>query len=298
MGCTVPVLFIVFNRTDTAERVLNRLREVQAEKIYIAADGPRPDKNEIQECEAARNLIRKIDWPCEVKTFFPEHNSGPRKFIGDAVSWLFSFEEKGIILEHDCLPHPDFFPYCESMLEWYAEDTRVMHISGIQFQDIGRSVPEIYFSHYNHIWGWATWKRAWKYYDLGMSLFPEFEKAEKIKNIFPEKAEQKYWLKKMKEAYSGKIGSWDYQWTFALWNQQAVSVIPGSNLVSNIGFGAGAIHTTDASHFLADRPVYDFPVHILKKPADIQISRSSEKYDFRKVFYPGFIKRFMNWLKA
>jgi hypothetical protein len=299
MSYSVPILFIVFNRADTASRVLDQLRIIKPTRIYFAADAPRVEKGveEINACQSARNLINTVDWPCEVKIFYPETNVGARQFIGNAITWMFEYEEKGIILEHDCLPHVDFFAYCKATLDWYQNTEQVMHISGTQFKDIGKSVPEIYFSHYNHIWGWATWKRAWQHYDLEMSGFSNFDVHKKIEQIFPSTTEQKYWSKKLRKAQNGQIGSWDYQWTFAIWNNKGVAVIPGSNLVSNIGFGAGAIHTKDESHFLANRPVYEFPIQQINKPGQITINRISEKYDFRKVFYPSIFKRVTNKIK-
>lgn len=299
MSYSVPILLIVFNRTDTANQILDQLRIIKPQKLYFAADAPRQEKGikEFNDCLSARNIIQSVDWPCEIKTLFPEQNIGPRRFLGNAISWMFEQEEQGIILEHDCLPHLDFFSYCRTLLEWYKSEEKVMHISGTQFQDSGKSVPELYFSHYNHIWGWATWKRAWNHYDLEMKKFKDFEAGQKIKEVFPSATEQKYWMRKLKSAQAGNIGSWDYQWTFAIWNNKGVAVIPGSNLVSNIGFGAGAIHTKDESHFLANRPVYSFPIESIPKPKQIIVSRTSEKYDFNKVFYPSIFKRLVNKIK-
>ena len=299
MQFTVPILFIVFNRADTGIQVLNQLRVVQPAKIYFAADAPRSEKGDSEKiaCDKARQIIELIDWPCEIKTYFPAENVGARQFIGDAISWMFESENEGIILEHDCLPHIDFFEYCKVLLEWYRDEDRVMHISGTQFQDRGRSNPELQFSHYNHIWGWATWKRAWQHYDLEMRPLDLFIQHKSIQNVFPNKAEQHYWVKKLLQAQTGEIKSWDFQWTFAIWNKEGVAVIPGSNLVSNIGFGAGAIHTKDKSHFLSNRPTYPFPINQISRPSEIKINRDSEVYDFKQVFYPPLFQRIKNKIK-
>lgn len=299
MRFSVPILFIVFNRTDTALRVLDQIRIIKPEKLYFAADAPRSDKGEAEliACQEARAILELVDWPCEIKTLFPQKNVGARKFIGDAISWMFESEEEGIVLEHDCLPHIDFFNYCSTMLDWYRHENRVMHISGTQFRDLGKGSPEIFFSHYNHIWGWATWKRAWRNYDLEMNDLEGFFQRGTIKHIFPEKVEQDYWSKKLRQAQSGEIKSWDFQWTFALWNNDGVAIVPGSNLISNIGFGSGAIHTKDKNHFLSNRPVYPFDIIKLKRPNTIRIDRITEKFDFENVFYPPFYKRVLNKIK-
>jgi len=298
MGYTVPVLCILFNRTDTAVQVLERLRIIRPERIYFAADGPRAEKNEAQACQAARDLIHQVDWPCSVQVLFSDNNQGARVFIGKAVQWFFEQEEEGIILEHDCLPHPDFFVYCKYLLEKYRHEPRIMHVTGTRFIDTGKSEQGYLFSHYNHIWGWATWRRAWKFYDLEMNALPEFITNHGIQAIFPSVAEQNFWLKKLSMAYTEKIGSWDYQWTFAIWNQGGLSVAPCSNLVSNIGFDAGAIHTKDKSHFLSNRPTYPWTIPSPSEIPELFADRDSELYDFRHVFYPPWPQRLINKIKS
>lgn len=298
MGLNTPVLFIVFNRIDTASKVFERIRQARPNKLFIAADGPRQNLDEKKACWEARSIAEKVDWPCELKTYFLNTNKGPRVFLGEAISWFFNQVDEGIILEHDCLPHPDFFPFCEKMLAHFREEEKIMHISGIQFQDYEKSRSEVLYSHYNHIWGWATWKRAWKYYDSEMKDFPKFLKTHKIKNIFPTQQEQNYWVNKLSNAFQGEIKSWDYQWTFAIWNRNALAVLPGSNLVSNIGFDSGALHTKDESHFLANRDTYPINCNKIIFPKKIEANRNSELFDFKFVYFPSFFRRLRNWVAS
>ena len=121
----IPILFVIFNRFDTAKQVFERIKEVQPSKLYIAADGPRENKvGESEKCQQVRDLVKLIDWNCEVKTLFRDKNLGCAKAVSGAISWLFENEEMGIILEDDCLPHLDFFPYCKELLEKYKDDVR------------------------------------------------------------------------------------------------------------------------------------------------------------------------------
>lgn len=294
----IPVLLILFNRADTGKQVLDRIRIYRPDQVFLAADGPRLDKNEWEACAAARNLKDAIDWPCAVHTYYIKENRGPRQFIGEAISWFFRQVEMGIILEHDCLPHPDFFSYCSYLLNRYKDEPGVMHISGTQFRDEGVPDNRILFSHYNHIWGWATWKRAWDLYDPDMKAFPEFLKTNQLKTVFSTYQEQRYWNKKLTQAHAGFIQSWDFQWTFTLWKHRGLAILPGSNLVSNIGFDSEAIHTKDANHFLANRPVYPFNLGGIQVPSRLQPDRESEWFDFKHVFYPSLFTRLRNWLAA
>ncbi|MEB0303236.1 nucleotide-diphospho-sugar transferase, partial [Mucilaginibacter sp. 5C4] len=114
------VLFIVFNRPDTTDRVFEQIRAAQPSRLYVAADGPRAQKaGEDVLCERTRAITAKVDWPCEVKTLFRESNLGCKNAVSSAIDWFFNNEEEGIILEDDCLPNPDFFRFCDAMLDKY-----------------------------------------------------------------------------------------------------------------------------------------------------------------------------------
>ena len=170
-----PILFLIFNRPDTTKRVFESIRSIKPAKLYIAADGDRKDKvGEDLLCKDTRSIIDLIDWECEIKTLFRPENLGCKIAVSSAIDWFFENEEQGIILEDDCLPNESFYIYCETLLNYYAFNERIMHISGNNFQDgMMRGNGSYYFSNYNHIWGWASWKRAWKAYNVDLSFLTE-----------------------------------------------------------------------------------------------------------------------------
>jgi len=170
-----PILFLVFNRPNTTQRVFNVIRQVKPKQLFVAADGPRRDKGADEEkCEATREIVKQIDWDCEVKTLFREENLGCGKAVSSAITWFFENVEEGIILEDDCLPNLDFFGYCEELLDRYRDNREVMFIGGDNFQK-GKKWGDAsyYFSAYNHVWGWATWKRTWDIYDFKLDSINE-----------------------------------------------------------------------------------------------------------------------------
>jgi hypothetical protein len=183
-------------------------------------------------------ILDGIDWDCEVKTLFREKNLGCRVAVSSAIDWFFENEEEGIILEDDCLPHPDFFRFCQELLDYYRDDERVMHIGGSNFQ-LGKKRAEAsyYYSSYAHIWGWASWRRAWQYYDVDLNNLDK----QVIAEMFHDKSVSSRWLDiltRVKKKSSG-FNTWDFQWNYALWAQNGLSIVPNVNLVSNIGFGDG-----------------------------------------------------------
>ena len=254
---TTPVLFLIFNRPDTTQKVFNAIRQAKPKQLFVAADGPRKDKEgEKEKCEQVRKVIEQVDWDCEVKTLFRDKNLGCKIAISSVIDWFFENVKEGIILEDDCLPSQSFFWFCQELLEYYRDNRRIMMISGTNFQfGKARGEGSYYFSIYAHISGWATWKRAWRNYDVKIKNFKEFKKENKIKDIFVIKQQQKYFmniLQQLYDDYDDKIGAWDYQWAYTCLVNNGLCIMPNVNIVSNIGFGPDSTHMKDKSSIFSE----------------------------------------------
>lgn len=245
----VPILFLVFNRPDTTARVMEAIRTARPQRLYVAADGPRDGKaDEAKRCAEVRRLATRVVWPCKVRTLFRERNLGCRHAVSSAITWFFEQEPEGIILEDDCLPSQSFFPYCAELLRRYRDDERIMCITGCNFQqDMKRYPYSYYFSKYNHVWGWATWRRSWRYYDDTMKSYPEYVDYNCFKSLSCSRGFSNYWRGEFDTVYHRTLDTWDYVWTFSCWANSGLTCTPRVNLVSNIGFGPDATHCHDSS---------------------------------------------------
>ena len=244
-----PILFLIFNRPDLTKQVFDKIREIKPLQLFIAADGPRTDRPGDQElCRKTREIIGLIDWKCDVKTLFRDENLGCGLAVSESITWFFEYVEDGIILEDDCLPSISFFTYCSVLLDRYRFNDKIMHIGGDNFQ-LGRMVQKggYYYSSLTHVWGWATWKRAWNKYDYRMKDYTDLGMSSNLNKIFRNRGVSNYWLDILNNTRNGYINTWDYQWQFTLWHYGGVSIVPKNNLVSNIGFSADATHTTEVS---------------------------------------------------
>lgn len=291
------ILFILFNRTDTALQVFESIRAAKPKRLYFFADGARTHiVGEKEQCEKARAIKDLVDWQCEVKTYYLDENIGPRLALGKGINWFFEHEEEGIILEHDCLPSQSFYTFCETLLTHYRHDERVMHISGDNFQfGKKRGEASYYFSRLNHIWGFATWRRAWKHYDVEMKNYPEFVQQNQIKNILKHPRLIRFWNKIFKDTYENKIQTWDYQWTFAMWCQNGLAVLPQQNLVSNIGFDSGALNTVNPNHKVANMRRYE--IAEITHPQFVLVNEDADNYSMDVIFYPTIINLAKNKLR-
>ena len=282
-----PILFLVFNRPELTNSVFEQIRKIQPASLYIAADGPRSDKpGEDEICAGVKTIIlSRIDWDCKVKTLFREQNLGCGKAVSQAITWFFEHVDQGIILEDDCVPDISFFKYCESLLTEYFDDETVMHISGNNFcKNPKLNQCSYYFSRLPFIWGWATWKRAWKDYDIMYHGLDEKQRKVIIENVFDNKEIKAYWEKTINNHIIFNVEStWDYQWFFSIWKKNGIVILPGKNLVSNDGFGIKATHTKDESHHLSSRARY--PVELpLSHPQSKMIIAYNEDQNFYNFF--------------
>lgn len=283
-----PILFLIFNRPDSTKLVFESIRSIKPAKLYIAADGARKHKvGEDLLCKETRSIIDLIDWECEIKTLLRTENLGCKIAVSSAIDWFFENEEQGIILEDDCLPNESYYNYCETLLNYYASDERIMHISGNNFQDGNvRGNGSYYFSNYNHIWGWATWKRAWKAYNVDLSFLTETEIETLIEKQFDTKKERLFWNNIFKKVINKTIGTWDYQWTYAVWKNNGLSILPNKNMIANIGFNNNGTHTSGVD-ILGLSNMKTFSISNIIHPTEIEINKKADKYGLDHYFNPS-----------
>lgn len=289
---TPPVLILAFNRPDTTARVVDSLRAVQPPRVFLAVDGARPDRpGEQAQVEQVQRLAERIDWACDVRTLFRPRNLGCKFAVSEAITWFFSEVESGIILEDDCVAHPSFFPYAAQLLERYRDDQRMHMISGDNFQfGRRRTAYSYYFSLYTHIWGWATWRRAWQLFDFEMKLWPELRAQGWLHDILGDAVAAQYWTRIFDDTHSGRNSSWAYRWTYSAWVNGGLTILPDRNLVSNIGFGDLATHTRRRGNRLAGLPAVEMDFPLAHPPYVIRDARA-DAYTQRTVFASPLWKR-------
>ncbi len=271
-----PVLLLAFNRLKPARQVLDAIRPARPSRLFLAVDGPRADRaGESMSVRQVQALAEEVDWPCEVSTLFREANLGCKLAVSQAITWFFDQVEEGIILEDDCVAHPSFFPFAAELLERFRDDQRVVMISGDNFQ-FGRRRTDYsyYFSRYTHIWGWATWRRAWKLYDHQMRHWPELRDGGWLLDVLGTREAAEYWRKIFDATHEERNTSWAYRWTYAAWLYSGLTVLPNVNLVSNVGFGDDATHTVQGEDPFSKLPIREMEMPLRHPPYLIRDERA------------------------
>jgi hypothetical protein len=287
------VLFLVFNRLDTTKKVFDAIRQAKPPRLYIASDGARSNKeSESEKVQIVRDyIIENIDWECEVRTLFREENLGCKYAVSGAISWFFETEENGIILEDDCLPSQSFFWYCESLLDKYKNDDSVYLISGDSRASESFEMLEDYaFCKYPMVWGWASWRRVWNRYDPELIDWPN-QKDELPKKISSHGPTIKFWKNIFDRMYNKEIDTWDHQLSYLLLSSGGKCIVPKINLITNIGFGKDATHTTNSKSASANRESYEMVLPLRHAINNYSEQKINNFYDKNEFSYNSLITR-------
>jgi hypothetical protein len=281
------VLFLVFNRLETTQQVFQSIRQAKPPRLYIAADGPRDNKDgEHERVKAVREyIIQNIDWDCKIMTLFRDQNLGCKYAVSEAISWFFKNEDRGIILEDDCLPSQSFFWYCEELLLKYNYDDSIYLVSADSRGSDHICLSEDYaFCKYPLIWGWASWARVWKNYDAELEDWPK-QKLVLPASISTYQPTVIFWTQIFQRMYDKEIDTWDYQFSYLMLKNRGKCIVPKFNLVSNIGFGDYATHTLDKKSKDANRKRYDINIPLSHSPTIESETRINEYFDRNEFFW-------------
>lgn len=259
-----PVLILAFNRPERLRQLIDRLRELQIPQVFVAIDGPRDSvPSDAERVAHTRSVVAEIDWPCSVSTLFQDHNLGCGLGVSTAITWFFEEVDEGIILEDDVLPAPDFFAFCNELLERYRNDQRVFAISGCNFapaDHITHPADTHRFSAITHVWGWATWRRSWEKYEFSMRTWRKrLRGSQRWKAMGGDLGGYVYWSAVFDWMRFGHVDTWDYQLALAQMASGGLTATANVNLTENVGFSDDSTHTNY-------RPSYVQPAGQLRGP--------------------------------
>ena len=251
-----PILILAFNRPDRVRELIDTLRPLRPSTVFLAVDGPRADHPaDADLVQQTRECIDLIDWDCQTHTRFLPENLGCGKAVSSAIDWFFAHVDRGIILEDDISPGEQFFDFCAELLEYYRDDDRVFAISGCNFvpSEIPEQQASYRFSALTHVWGWATWRRAWRHYNFDMRDWrSRLPLRPRWKAMGGDTGGFVYWTAVFDWMRWGKIDTWDYQWTLAQMAAGGLTATSNANLVENVGFRDDATHTVSKPSFVRD----------------------------------------------
>ena len=281
--CT-PVSYLFYNRPQCIEITFPIIQRLRPKKLYLLADGPK-DSNDDKLCQKSRKLIDQfLDMDCQVTKIYSEKNLGLAHRTVSAIDAIFRNEDRIIFLEDDNLVDSSFFSFCQTLLGKYLHEERIFHIGGCNFFE--KAVPhgtkeDYLFSAKPAAWGFATWKRAWKHMDLRMENWASEDKVSFLRKwcVSPRHA------KGIREVFDQHCmnqdpWAWSYAWTYTCWSNDALSIVPKVNLVSNIGFGPDATNTTMSANNWTGIPESRGSLEEIRHPDSISRNLAYDKKSY------------------
>ena len=281
----IPILILCYNKLHSLKRIISIIKKNRYINIYISLDGPisKSDKLNLN----VLHYLNKLKLNKSIKIKIHKKNKGCKKAVVEGINWFFKNENKGIILEEDCIPDESFFKFCFLLLKKFEKNKRIGQISGTNPLEAYNIKASYFYSNYGGIWGWATWRDRWKKYDVEMKDWKKYRKFKlfyKSKNIFD--FILRYY--QFNQTYKNKIDTWDYQWTFSKIKNNYLTIIPKQNLISNVGFNKSAKHTYDKNNTFSN-----LKKHKVKFPL-----LHNDQIEHCKRFYDRVVKkRILNLLK-
>lgn len=240
----IAVLLIFFTRTTTLKRTFSAIREARPTRLFLYQDGPRNDE-EAKKIEMAKQIVNdnNIDWDCEVVRNYHTENSGAWASNFKAHQWAFDMADKCIVLEDDSTPSLSFIPFCKEMLDRYENDYRVTMISGFNFEEKSNNIPyDYFFSTVFSIWGWASWRRVVKHWEIGYPVVDDSFNMRQLESLVKEHQGRKEMLDKLKKHKKANKPIYESLfWTYNTLNS-GLAVTPTVNLISNTAVSEESAH--------------------------------------------------------
>lgn len=279
-----PLLLITFNRPRHTKRVLEAIIAAKPQDLYVFQDGAREgDENDIIKCAEVRKVIEELTkgTPVRLHSYYSDKNLGCGAGPITGILWFFKEVEMGVVMEDDCLPHPDFFGYCEELLERYKNVDEVQFINAALYDERWNCEQSYDFSRYMVAGAWASWRRFWVHYDFDLKSVDAKVFRSKCKKLLYESTESDWWYFKLLEIQKDKQKKsyWDYQCLIVLLLNSAITVMPQKNLISNIGFDEEGTHTL-LNDGRGGRPIY--PILPLRHPKNMYVDKARDARCFAK----------------
>lgn len=301
----VPILLIIYNRPSCTKEVFEAIRKIKPAKLYVAADGAKyNDLKDEKKCKDVRHIIEGVDWQCDVKKLYRTFNLGCFEAVSGAINWFFSEEEMGIILEDDCLPSADFYPFCSQMLYRYYNNEKVISINGSNLGYSLKNGDSYTFSRFMNMWGWATWGNRASKIDYNLSDWESYKN--KLYRVYQWIRKNRldidagwfqHWVNNFNYITNKEVNTWDWQWIYYQLKHHKLSVVPAVNMVTNIGFNNQATHTKGSAKPAAEIPTgkLGFPI---KHPQILEADLFYEEEFVKRVWCEHKPKSLLHNLEA
>lgn len=238
----LSALLIAYQRPTSTRKIIENFLELSTGRLYLTLDFPKdPVSIALENYNEIKSLIQEMQnrYPRRITFHNRDVNVGCAASILSSVDWFFENEEEGVILEDDCIPSRDFFIFSEDAIAYMRDHSDVLLSCGTQFSPSEITKNRGFKSKYILTWGWASTRIHWNEI---RRLLIESERVP-IRSLFETNIERQYWRAGARRAYKGFVDVWDTVLVNALQLNGKFAILPGDNLVTNVGVDDVATHT-------------------------------------------------------
>jgi hypothetical protein len=240
-----PIAFFAYRRPEHTKRTLEALAAntlASESDLFIFSDGARDEQSQ-EGVRAVREYIRTVKGFKSVTVREHEKNQGLAKSLIAGITELCNRFGRVIVVEDDILTSPRFLQFMNDSLEKYKSNEEIFSICG--FWPVKPNSSETFFLNWSAIWGWATWKRAWDFYDYNAAGWDELLKNKRLAWNFD--LDGKFDATAMLlSQVKNNINTWDIQWNWIIYREKKLCLFPPYSLTLNIGFDSLGEHTTSS----------------------------------------------------
>ena len=279
MNSLAPIILFVYNRPEYTRQTIESLKKSQfasGSELFIYSDAAKTEKNKKLVAEV-RDYIKTINGFRKVIIKESKENKGLALSITSGVSEILNKYDNAIILEDDLELSPFFLKYMNEALSLYEKEEDVISIHGYVYP-VKKKLPETFFLRGADCWGWATWKRGWKFYEDNASKLLSEITSKNLKDEFDFNRSYPY-TKMLKNQIKGEIDSWAIKWYASAFVNNKLTLYPGKSLVRNVG-------TTVSSTHFEETNVYD--VELSEVPVNVKNIEIKESVKEKKIFEEYF----------
>ena len=286
-----PILLFVYNRPEHVKRTLAALEQnilAKESELFIYSDAARSPQDEASVAEVRKIIRTALPFFKQVNILERETNWGLARSIIDGVTTQINRYERVIVLEDDLIVAPYFLKFMNDALDTYQHEEKVGHIQACDFtQDA--SLPDTFLIKWTGSWGWATWKRAWKYFNPdGKALLEELQRR-KLTYTFDFNGKYGY-TRMLRRQTEGKNNSWAIRWNASLFLNDILSLNVGKSLVQNEGFDGSGTNCGGGNLYASRLWMNPIQVH--------RISPATENLQARNAYVRYYARTNSFWAKA
>jgi hypothetical protein len=267
-----PIALFVYNRPTHTRQTVEALRAnplAASTELHVFSDGPRTPET-APRIREVREYLKTIVGFAKVTVHERDRNFGLAASVIDGVTRLCGAAGRVIVVEDDLLVAPHFLDYMNSALERYHDEAEVMQVSGYMFPIDVAAEADAFFMPFTTSWGWATWERAWQYFDPAMTGFDALAGNRQLRDRFNLGGAYDY-FDMLERQRGGSIDSWAIRWYLSVFMRNGLTLYPARTLVRNIGFDGSGTHCVDADVEQAEQAAMQPHFRVEKFPTRIQL---------------------------